>query len=233
MLWVSLPANQARTRANFNPMPPQKSTVTHQNPNSSTLTHTMKISKTTSLISLALISIVLTACGGSSTADGAVSGTLSGLNAGASLALQNNGADTITVTSNGTFVFPTKIAALGAFSVSIATQPVGQICAVSRATGVIPTDGNQANVTTVVCVSNTLGVNVSGLASGKTVTVGNAGVQIVVNTNGVSTFSGVLTGGTSYALTVDSQPAGQVCTLSNASGTTATGAQSLATLTCI
>ena len=193
----------------------------------------MKISKTTSLISLALISIVLTACGGSSTADGAVSGTLSGLNAGASLALQNNGADTITVTSNGTFVFPTKIAALGAFSVSIATQPVGQICAVSRATGVIPTDGNQANVTTVACVSNTLGVRVSGLASGKTVTVGNAGVQIVVNTNGVSTFSGVLTGGTSYALTVDSQPAGQVCTLSNASGTTATGAQSLATLTCI
>ena len=138
-----------------------------------------------------------------------------------------------TVTSNGTFVFPTKIAALGAFSVSIATQPVGQICAVSRATGVIPTDGNQANVTTVACVSNTLGVRVSGLASGKTVTVGNAGVQIVVNTNGVSTFSGVLTGGTSYALTVDSQPAGQVCTLSNASGTTATGAQSLATLTCI
>ena len=193
----------------------------------------MKISKTTSLISLALISIFLTACGGSSTADGAVSGTLSGLNAGASLALQNNGADTITVTSNGTFVFPTKIAALGAFSVSIATQPVGQICAVSRATGVIPTDGNQANVTTVACVSNTLGVRVSGLASGKTVTVGNAGVQIVVNTNGVSTFSGVLTGGTSYALTVDSQPAGQVCTLSNASGTTATGAQSLATLTCI
>ena len=193
----------------------------------------MKISKTTSLISLALISIFLTACGGSSTADGAVSGTLSGLNAGASLSLQNNGADTITVTSNGTFVFPTKIAALGAFSVSIATQPVGQICAVSRATGVIPTDGNQANVTTVACVSNTLGVRVSGLASGKTVTVGNAGVQIVVNTNGVSTFSGVLTGGTSYALTVDSQPAGQVCTLSNASGTTATGAQSLATLTCI
>ena len=193
----------------------------------------MKISKITAFVPVAVLSIFLVACGGSGTTDGAVSGTLSGLNAGASLALQNNSADTITVTSNGTFAFPTKIASLGAFSVSVLAQPIGQICTVTRATGVIPTDGNEANVTVVKCVSNSLGVNVSGLASGKTVTVGNAGVQIVVNANGVSTFSGILTGGTSYALTVDVQPSGQVCTLSNASGTIAAGAQSLATLNCI
>lgn len=193
----------------------------------------MNTSKTTSFFSATVLSIFLAACGGSGTTDGSVSGTVSGLNAGVSLALQNNGADTITVTSNGTFVFPTKIASLGAFRVSVLTQPVGQICSVTRATGVIPTDGNQANVTAVTCVANSLGVNVSGLAAGKTVTVGNAGVQIVASANGVSTFSGVLTGGTSYALTVDIQPSGQVCTLSNASGTTVAGAQSLAALSCI
>ena len=193
----------------------------------------MNISKTTSFFSATVLSIFLVACGGSSATDGSVSGTVSGLNAGVSLALQNNGADTITVTSNGTFVFPTKIASLGAFSVSVLTQPVGQSCSVTRATGVIPTDGNQANVTTVACVANSLGVNVSGLAAGKIVTVGNAGVQIVASANGVSTFSGVLTGGTSYALTVDVQPSGQVCTLTNASGSTVAGAQSLAALNCI
>ncbi len=193
----------------------------------------MKFSKSTSFVSATLLSIFLAACGGSSTTDGAVSGTVSGLNAGVSLALQNNGADTITVTSNGAFAFPTKIASLGAFRVTVLTQPVGQICTVSRATGVIPTDGNQANVTAVACVSNSLGVNVSGLASGQTVAVRNAGVQLVVSANGVSTFSGILAGGATYAMTVDAQPAGQVCTLSNASGTIAAGVQSLATLSCI
>ena len=193
----------------------------------------MKISKTTSFVSATFLSIFLAACGGSSATEGAVSGSVSGLNAGASLVLQNKGTDNITVTSNGTFVFPTKIASLGAFSVTVLTQPVGQICTVTRATGVIPTDGNQANVTTVACVANSLGVNVSGLATGKTVTVGNAGVQIVASANGVATFSGILTGGTTYALTVDTQPSGQVCTFSGASGTIAAGAQSLATLNCI
>ena len=193
----------------------------------------MKTSKTTSFFSATFLNIFLAACGGSSATEGAVSGSVSGLNAGASLVLQNKGTDNITVTSNGTFVFPTKIASLGAFSVTVLTQPVGQICTVTRATGVIPTDGNQANVTTVACVSNSLGVNVSGLATGKTVTVGNAGVQIVASANGVATFSGILTGGTTYALTVDAQPSGQVCTFSGASGTIAAGAQSLATLNCI
>lgn len=193
----------------------------------------MKTSKPTSFVSAALLSLFLAACGGGGTTDGAVSGTVSGLNTGASLALQNNGADTITVTSNGVFVFPTRIASLGAFSVSVLTQPVGQTCPVTRATGVVPTDGNQANIATVTCVANSLGVNVSGLATGKAVTVGNAGVQIVVSANGVSTFSGILAGGATYAVTVDAQPIGQVCTLSNASGTIAAGVQSLATLSCI
>lgn len=193
----------------------------------------MKISKATSFVFATLLSVFLAACGGSGATDGSVSGTVSGLNAGVSLVLQNNGTDNITVTSNGTFIFPTKVASLGAFSVTVLTQPVGQICTVTRATGVIPTDGNQANITTVACAANTLGVNVSGLAAGTTVTIGNAGGQILVTANGVSTFSGILAGGTAYSLTIDGQTTPQVCTLVNASGTTAAGAQSLATMTCI
>ena len=194
----------------------------------------MKTSKTTSFLSASLLSIFLAGCGGGGAgSDGAVSGKVSGLGSGLNLALQNNGADTVTVTSNGTFAFPTKLASLGPFSVTVLTQPIGQFCTITRATGVIPTDGNQANVTVVACAANSLGATVTGLTAGSTVTLSNAGAQIVVNANGVATFSGILAGGTSYALTVAVQPTSQVSTLTNDSGTIATGAQSLATLNCI
>ncbi|MBC7609413.1 MAG: hypothetical protein H7228_07520 [Polaromonas sp.] len=193
----------------------------------------MNISKKTPFLAASLLSILLAACGGSSAPDGTVSGTVSGLGSGLSLALQNNGTDTITVTSNGVFAFPTKIASLGAFSVSVLAQPVGQFCSVTRASGVIPTDGNQANITIVACVPNTIGVNVSGLASGASVILANAGVTLTIAANGLSSFSGILAAGTAYSVTVNTQPASQTCTLSNASGTAVTGVQSIATLSCI
>ena len=195
----------------------------------------MNISKTTSIVSATILSMVLAACGGGglTLSDGTVSGTVSGLGAGLSLSLQNNATDTVSVSNNGTFSFPTKLASLGAFSVTVLTQPIGQFCTLTRPTGVIPTDGNQANTTTVTCAANSLGATVSGLAAGSTVTLSNAGVQIVANANGVSTFPGILAGNTSYGVTIVAQPVSQVCTLTNASGTIATGAQSLVTLTCI
>ena len=194
----------------------------------------MKTSRLSSFLSASLLSLSLAACGGSGAgSDGTVSGTVKGLGNGLNLTLQNNGVDTLVVTSNGTFAFPTKLSSLGPFSVTIAAQPIGQFCTLTRAAGVIPTDGNQADVTVVACAANSLGVVVSGLAAGSTVTLNNAAAQIVVNTNGVSTFAGILTGGTGFNLAVAVQPTTQVCTLSNASGNITAGVQSLATLNCI
>ena len=191
-------------------------------------------SKTGACLAATLLSIVLTACGGSSApADGAVSGTLAGMGVGLRVVLQNNGADTITVSDNGSFTFPTKLPSLGAFNVSVLTQPVGQFCTIVRPTGVIPTDGNQANTTIITCAANSLGANVSGLAAGRTVTLSNAGVQLVVNANGIATFPGLLLGNTSYNVTVATQPAGQFCTLAGATGAIAAGIQSLIRLSCV
>jgi hypothetical protein len=191
-------------------------------------------SKTSSFVSATLLSIVLSACGGGATqSDGTVSGTVTGLGSGLSLVLQNNGGETVSVTNNGTFAFPTKLVSLGAFNITVLTQPIGQSCTLSRATGVIPTDGNQANTTVVTCSANSLGATVSGLATGNTVTLSNAATQIVVNANGVSTFPGILVANTSYAVSIAVQPTNQVCTLANASGAIASGVQSLVTLTCI
>lgn len=194
----------------------------------------MKTSPTTSFLSASLLSLCLAACGGGSVgSDGTVSGTVTGLGTGLNLALQNNGVDTVTLTSNGAFAFATKLPSLGPFSITVLTQPIGQFCTLARATGVIPTDGNQANITVVACAANSLGVVTTGLTAGSAVTLSNSALQIVVNSNGVSTFSGLLAGGTNYALAVAVQPTSQVCTLSNASGTITAGVQSLATLSCI
>ena len=194
----------------------------------------MKTSRTTSLLSASLLSLCLAACGGGSAgSDGTVSGTVTGLGPGLNLALQNNGVDTVTVTSNGVFAFATKLLSLGPFNVTVLTHPIGQFCTLTRATGVIPTDGNQANTTVAACAANSLGVVTTGLRAGNAVTVSNSALQIVVNSNGVSTFSGISAGGTSYALAVAAQPATQVCTLANASGAVTAGVQSLAMLSCI
>ena len=175
----------------------------------------------------------LVACGGITETFGSVSGTLSGMGAGLQTTLQNNGGDNVVMTANGTFTFPTQLPSLGAFSVTVLSQPTDQFCTVTRPTGVIPTDGLKANITTIACAANSLGVTVTGLAAGKSLTLANASTTNTVSANGLTTFSGILAGATAYAVTVTTQPVGQVCTLTNATGTVTSGAQSLVSLSCI
>ena len=196
----------------------------------------MNIKKPACVLAVLAFAATLTACGGITDTFGSVSGTLSGLGAGQQVTLQNNGSDNVVLTSNGVFTFPTQQRSLGAFSVSVLSQPASQFCTVTRPTGVIPTDGFQANITTVACAANSLGVNVTGLAAGQSVTLANSGTvnsTLNVSANGLATFSGVLTGTTAYAVTVTAQPAGQVCSLTNASGRIASGVQSVVGLNCV
>src|SRR5580698_1239790 len=65
-----------------------------------------------------------------------------------------------------------------------------------------------------------LGGSVSGLASGASVVLqNNDGNPTTVSTNGSFHFATPLAGYTPYAVTVQTQPTGQVCTLKSASGT--------------
>ena len=82
-----------------------------------------------------------------------VGGTVSGLAAGNSVVLQNNGGDDLTVSVDGGFNFATAIIDGEAYNVSILTQPTttNQTCAVSSGSGNV----GGANVTnvTVNCVA--------------------------------------------------------------------------------
>lgn len=80
-----------------------------------------------------------------------IGGTISGLTG--TLVLQNNGGGDLTQTGNGSFTFPTPVAAGGAYGITILTQPNGQNCIVTNGSG-SNVAGNVANVS-ISCASRT------------------------------------------------------------------------------
>lgn len=62
-----------------------------------------------------------------------ISGTVSGLAAGASVTLSNNGAGLLPVSANGPYGFPGTQAVGATFAVAVSTQPTGQTCTLTNA----------------------------------------------------------------------------------------------------
>jgi len=180
-------------------------------------------------IAVAGLAVTMSACGGSGSSGSnpppptyRIGGTVSGLGAGLSVGLLNNGGNALTVNANGAFTFSTALASGAAYVVTVGTQPAGQVCAVSNGSGSVAA----ANVTNiaVACSSTgyTIGGTVSGLGAGLSVgLLNNGGNALTVNANGAFTFSTALPSGAAYAVTVGTQPAGQVCVVSNGSGSVA------------
>jgi len=122
-------------------------------------------------MSVALVAI--TACGGGSTQPPtpaySIGGTVSGINAGQSVVLQNNGGDDLTVSVNGAFTFPTRVIVGAAYAVTISSVS-GTTCTVTGDSGTVSAN---VRVVAVVCVGDstapsspadyTVGGRVSGL----------------------------------------------------------------------
>jgi 6-phosphogluconolactonase len=98
-----------------------------------------------------VIALGLVGCGGGGGGGGytaatyTIGGTVTGLATGESVTLANNGADSMAVSGNTTFVFATPTQRNGSYSVTVVTQPVGQNCTVSAGSG----SAVMANVTGV------------------------------------------------------------------------------------
>jgi N-acetylneuraminic acid mutarotase len=95
------------------------------------------------LLSLPVVGLatVLSGCGGSSaqytTADVPLTYSIGGSIAGLSgtLVLQNNGGDTLTLSSDGPFAFDVTLQPNASYDVTVATQPANQVCSVSNGKG--------------------------------------------------------------------------------------------------
>jgi large repetitive protein len=81
------------------------------------------------------------------TTEFSVGGTVSGMNTGGGLVLQNNGADNLSIAANGPFTFPISLPTGTPYNVTVAQQPSNpaQICIVANSIGII----GGANVTNV------------------------------------------------------------------------------------
>ena len=146
-----------------------------------------------------------------------IGGTVSGL-AGTGLVLQDNGGNNLAVSASGSFTFSTAVASGAAYSVTVLTQPTGQSCTVASGSGTA-----SANVTNVqvTCATTTytIGGTISGLtASGLVLADGS---QTVSPASGATSFAFPTTvaSGSSYAVTVKTQPSGETCSVTNGSGT--------------
>lgn len=112
---------------------------------------------------LALIAtLALTGCGGGSGSGSSgpttytLGGTLSGLAAGQSVSLQDNGGDTLQLNANGPFSFPMSLATGSAYTVTVQSHTPGIACPVSNGSGTVGS-------------SNVTGIGVSCAAGAETV----------------------------------------------------------------
>ncbi len=176
-----------------------------------------------------------------------VSGTLSGLTSTLALAdalvLQDNGGDALALTDNGPFTFATRLKNHSSYAVTVYKQPTGYTCAVDPTTASGTITGSNVTDVAVSCTPNpaptayyTVGGTISGL-SGTVTLQNNGGDNLTLSTNGSFTFATALADGSSYTVTVATQPSGQTCgfgpngTDTSAAGTIS-GANVSVTVTC-
>jgi len=163
-----------------------------------------------------------------------VNGTVAGLTTGSTLVLSDNGTDSVSIKSDGAFTFATPVAVDGSYLVTVATQPAGQICTVTNASG----SGIVANISnvTVMCSTDSFTVsgNVTGLTANHQVTLVNNGSDaITLTANGAFEFSVPVAYGSGYAVTVGTEPDGQVCSVSGGTGTDVAADISNVTVNCV
>jgi 6-phosphogluconolactonase (cycloisomerase 2 family) len=165
-----------------------------------------------------------------------IGGSVSGL-AGAGLILQYNAGNDLSVATNGAFSFTTPVPSGGAYAVTVKSQPTGpaQTCSVASGSGTV----GSANVSDVAitCATNNyaLGGTVSGLNGTGLVLRNNGGNDLTINANGSFSFTAAVSSGSTYAVTVQSQPATsprQICTVSGGGGAVGSAAITSVSVNC-
>ncbi|HEY3849789.1 MAG TPA: kelch repeat-containing protein [Steroidobacteraceae bacterium] len=148
-----------------------------------------------------------------------VAGSLSGLYAGRSLVVQDDGGNSTTLAADGAFSFTAPVASGSNYAVTVATQPVGQTCSISGGSGTVA-GANVAGVA-ISCSDNTynVGFTVSGLIDSGLILQDNGADNLAVSSNGTFNFPTPQPTGSNYSVTILTQPANETCAVTNATGT--------------
>lgn len=124
----------------------------------------------------------------------------------------------------GAFTLPQRLIPGQTYNVRVSGTSAGVTCSVSNGSGVISST-NVTNVS-VTCSAGTMpsytvGGSVSGLNGSVVLRLlrsGNVMGDLIVNTNGLFTFTPTLGDAAPYTVIVESQPNGQHCTVSSGAG---------------
>ena len=155
--------------------------------------------------------------------------TVGGMVAGLSgtVILQNNGGSNLAIAADGPFTFTTLFAPGATYSVTVQSQPADQTCGVTNGSG---RAGGSVTTVIVECEANpTIGGAISGL-TGLVILQNNGGNSLGTAANGPFTFTASVARGAAYSVTVQTQPAGQTCTVTNGSGTASGNVTNVAVL---
>ena len=166
-----------------------------------------------------------------------VGGEISGLSGkGLTLAIEGHG--TLAVERDGRFAFPTSLTRDDAYTLSVAQQPTlpSQTCVVTSGAKGTVSSARPSSVR-IECTTNTYRVSgtVSGLAgAGRLSLTNRGGDPIEIAENGRFDFPVKLASGTSFDVTVASQPSGpsQTCRVSGGSGVVGAGDVSSVAIEC-
>lgn len=149
-----------------------------------------------------------------------IGGQISGLDAGASAVLQNNGGDDLSLNGNGPFSFTTSVPYQDAYKVTVKTQPSAPSETCTVANGADQTPANDVTSVSVVCATNSFSVGgaISGLTPGRTLTLQNNGADLRIYAADGNFIFAPLADSSSYDITVALQPSDQFCSVQNGSG---------------
>jgi len=106
------------------------------------------------------VTSVIVTCTANNPSTHTIGGTVSGLTG--TVVLKDNGSDSLSLVTDGSFTFATPIASGAAYTVSVATQPTGQTCAVTNGSGTV----GSADVTNVTLTCSANSGNNSGGSGG-------------------------------------------------------------------
>lgn len=196
--------------------------------------------KRTKLIAPSVLGcLLLAACGGGGgggapvPTEAAIGGTVSGWSSGPSsrtLLLNNSGSETIAVTTDGPFSFPKRVGEGNPYNVKVLYQPNGFDCVVANGSGTVIHGVDSVPPVSVTCSPSVaipltmfyVGVTVSGLLPGNSVTFLKNGVETLTATgDGLFVFQPDANSGlpTTYDVIVKTAPDNQSCTVTDGSGT--------------
>jgi exo-beta-1,3-glucanase (GH17 family) len=159
-----------------------------------------------------------------------IGGTVSNLTG--TLVINDNSADPLTVSKNGPFTFALQLASGASYSVAITGQPTGQVCTLANASGT--TTSNVTNIAISCANVYTIGGTIANL-NGSIVLQNNGQNSLSVSGSGASTpftFLQPVASNGAYAVTIQTQPAGQSCTITGGASGNATANVTSVAISC-